>query len=122
VFFNEKSDGPATGTQKLVGSNEAGSFTLETLEPDAEKINSNTLDIVGLRMQKDKNIAIRIVGTLDGKSETNDKDLALKRAEFAKNYLVKNYGISPNRITTEAGGLPAKPSAQRDPLGIEENF
>ncbi len=122
VFFNEKSDVPATGTQKLVGSsNEAGSFTLETLEPDAEKINSNTLDIVGLRMQKDKNIAIRIVGTLDGKSETNDKDLALKRAEFAKNYLVKNYGISPNRITTEAGGLPAKPSAQRDPLGIEEN-
>jgi outer membrane protein OmpA-like peptidoglycan-associated protein/opacity protein-like surface antigen len=122
VFFNEKSDIPNEKTQRTKGSsNEAGSFTIESLEPDAEKINSSTLDIIGLRMQKDKNIAIKIVGTLDGRGESNNKELALKRAEFAKSYLTKNYGISNDRITTEAGSLPSKPSSLRDPMGIEEN-
>ncbi len=121
VFFNEKSDVPNEKTQKMQASNEAGSFSIETLESDAEKINSNTLDIVGTRMQKDKNITIKIVGTLDGKGEANNKELAHKRAEFAKSYLVAKYGISSDRISTETSYLPSKPSSTRDPLGVEEN-
>ncbi|MBX3044981.1 MAG: OmpA family protein [Candidatus Kapabacteria bacterium] len=122
VFFNELSDEPNTKTQTLAGkSNEAGTFQIESLTPVAEKINSSTLDIVGERMQKDKNIAIRIVGTLDGRSEANNRVLAQKRAEFAKNYLVNTYSISPDRITAEAGNLPGKPSSLRDPMGLEEN-
>jgi outer membrane protein OmpA-like peptidoglycan-associated protein len=122
VFFPEKSEQPDATTQSLSGSgNEAGVFKIENLESNAEKINSSTLDIVGARMQKDKNVAIKIVGTIDGRGEANNKELALKRAEFAKNYLVNTYGISDNRITTEAGSMPSKPSSLRDPLGIEEN-
>ncbi|MFA5512842.1 MAG: OmpA family protein, partial [Candidatus Kapaibacterium sp.] len=122
VFFPEKSDVPDKKTQSLAAqSSETGSFNIEMLTSDAEKINSSTLDIVGTRMQKDKNIAIRIVGTLDGKAEANNKELAQKRAEFVKNYLVKNYGIAESRITAEAGALPSKPSSLRDPLGVEEN-
>lgn len=121
VFFNEKSDEPNSKIHKFAGSSEAGSFNIEVLDADAEKINSSTLDIVGIRMQKDKNIAIRIVGTLDGRSEANNKDLAQKRADFAKNYLVKTYGIDAARITAEAGNLPSKPSSLRDPMGVEEN-
>ena len=122
VFFGELSDTPDKNTQKFASkSSEAGSFNVEVLDADAEKINSSTLDIVGIRMQKDPNIAIRIVGSLDGRNEARNTELAQKRADFAKNYLVKTYDISPNRITAEAGGLPAKPSSMRDPLGIEEN-
>lgn len=122
VFFEEKSDAPSSKTSRMASAgNEAGAFTIEALEPDAEKINSSTLDIVGQRMQKDKSITIRIVGTLDGRGESNNKELALKRAEFAKNYLIKNYSIDADRITAEAGNLPSKPSSLRDPMGVEEN-
>lgn len=122
VFFDEKSEYPAKKTQNLVGiSNQAGSFSIDNLSADAEKINSNTLDIVGLRMQKDKYMTIKIVGTLDGRSEANNKELAMKRAEFAKSYITSTYGIEENRITTESSNFPSKPSTLRDPLGVEEN-
>lgn len=121
VFFNENSDVPDPRTQTLAAKREAGSFTLESLEPDAIKINSSTLDIVGSRMQKDRNAAIRIVGTIDNANEKAGTGLAQRRADFAKNYLVTNYGIEANRITVETTGLPSKPSSSRDPEGVQEN-
>ena len=121
VFFDENSDEPSKSTQVMFTSNEAGSFSVENLEPDAVKINSNTLDIIASRMQSDKNAAIKLVGTVDGKNETTKSELAQKRADFVKNYLVVNYGIDANRITTEATGLPSKPSSTRDNDGIAEN-
>lgn len=121
VFFDENSNSPNKTTQQLFSSNEAGSFKIENLEPDAVKINSSTLDIIGTRMQDDKNAMIKLIGTVDTKSESPKSDLSKKRAEFAKNYLVVNYGIDASRIMTEAGGLPAKPSSLKDKDGIEEN-
>ena len=121
VFFDENSDSPNKNTQELAATRQSGSFNVESIEPDAIKINSYTLDIIGTRMQGDKNSAIKIIGTVDAKSENPKSDLAKKRAEFAKNYLVVNYGIEPNRINTESTGLPSKPSSIRDPEGIEEN-
>jgi len=121
VFFDENKAEPNPRTQKLNASREAGSFSIEGLEPDAIKINSNTLDIIGVRMQQDKNASIKLIGTIDNKNEKPTSDLAKRRAEFAKNYLVVNYGIEGNRITTEATGLPSKPSSTKDKDGIEEN-
>lgn len=121
VFFDENTDEPARSTQVMVSSNEAGSFNVETLEPDAIKINSSTLDIIGSRMVSDRNAAIKLIGTVDAKNESPKSDLAKKRADFAKNYLVVNYGIDANRITTESTGLPSKPSSSRDNDGIAEN-
>ena len=93
VFFDEKSSDPNPSTQKMVATREAGSFTIDGLEPDAVKINSYTLDIIGSRMQKEKDSKIKIVGTVDNTNETAKSDLAKKRAEFVKNYLVVNYEI-----------------------------
>jgi len=121
VFFDENKAEPNTRTQKLNASREAGSFSIEGLEPDAIIINSNTLDIIGVRMQQDKNASIKLIGTIDNKNEKSTSDLAKRRAEFAKNYLVVNYGIEGNKITTEAAGLPSKPSSTKDKDGIEEN-
>lgn len=121
VFFNENSDVPDPKTQTLAGSREAGNFSSENLEPDALKINSSTLDIVGTRMQKDKNASIKLVGTIDNVNEKAGTGLAQRRAEFVKNYLVTNYGIEPNRITVETTGLPSRPSSSRDPEGVQEN-
>jgi outer membrane protein OmpA-like peptidoglycan-associated protein len=121
VFFDENSSDPNPNTQKLVATREAGSFTIEALEPDAVKINSYTMDIIGTRMQKDKNAKIKVIGTVDNNNETAKSDLAKKRAEFVKNYLIVNYEIDGTRITTEASALPSKPSSSRDPEGIQEN-
>lgn len=121
VFFDENKAEPNPRTQKLSASREAGSFSIEGLEPDAIKINSNTLDIIGVRMQQDRNASIKLIGTIDNKNEKPTSDLAKRRADFAKNYLVVNYGIESNKITTEATGLPSKPSSTRDKDGIEEN-
>ncbi|PKL85272.1 MAG: hypothetical protein CVV22_09045 [Ignavibacteriae bacterium HGW-Ignavibacteriae-1] len=121
VFFNENSDVPDPKTQTLAGTREAGNFTTETLEPDAVKINSSTLDVIGSRMKKDKNASIKLVGTIDNVNEKAGSGLAQRRAEFVKNYLVTNYGIEPGRITVETTGLPSKPSSSRDPEGVQEN-
>ncbi|MBE2189423.1 MAG: OmpA family protein [Desulfobulbaceae bacterium] len=121
VFFNENSDVPDPKTQTLAGTRESGNFSTETLEPDALKINSSTLDIVGSRMKKDKNASIKLVGTIDNVNEKAGTGLAQRRAEFVKNYLVTNYGIEANRITVETTGLPSRPSSSRDPEGVQEN-
>lgn len=121
IFFNENSPEPSPKTQVLSAGNEAGKFSLNALEPDAQKINSQTLDIIGTRMQANPNSRITITGTNDNRSEAKNSELSKTRAEFAKNYLIVNYGITPNRITVEQRGLPAKPSTSAVPEGIEEN-
>lgn len=121
VFYEEKAETPSTRTQTLATSNQAGSFNIDAVTPDAVTINSSTLDIIGVRMQQDKNSSIKLIGTVDGKTEGTRTDLAQKRAQNAKDYLVRTYGIDGNRITVEASGLPAKPSSIRDKEGVEEN-
>ncbi len=119
VFCAEDSPYPQPETQILSAEAETGEFTVQSLPPDAMRINMHTLDIIGERMKKYPKTSIKIIGTNDGKSET--MEVSKKRAEFAKNYLVVNYGINTNRITTEARKLPEVPSAQNNPDGIEEN-
>jgi outer membrane protein OmpA-like peptidoglycan-associated protein len=121
VFFDENSSDPNINTQKLVATSVAGSFSIDALEPDAVKINSFTLDIIGSRMQKEKDSKIKVIGTIDNIKESAKSDLAKKRADFVKNYLVVNYEIDGSRISTEASTLPSKPSSNRDPDGVQEN-
>lgn len=121
IFFPENSPEPESKNQILSAGNEAGRFSLNTLEPDALKINVQTLDIIGTRLQQNPNSDIKIVGTLDGKAEAKNLDLSKSRADFAKDYLIVNYGITPDRITVEQRELPAKPSTLAVPEGVEEN-
>ncbi|MFP4368755.1 MAG: OmpA family protein [Candidatus Kapaibacterium sp.] len=121
VFFAEDSDIPSEESQELAAENPAGEFTMNDLKPDAVMINSRTLDIIGLRMNDNTRANLTITGTHDSKAESGDRELARQRAEFAKNYLVVNYGINANRITAKGEGLPAKPSTSRVPEGVAEN-
>ncbi len=121
VFFDENSTNVAGGYEQLTRGNEAGgTFTISTLPADAIKINSNTLNIVGTRMQEYPNATVTITGTLDNKKERN-KSLSGNRAAVAKDYLVNQYNISENRIKTVSAGLPNRPSSQINPDGIAEN-
>lgn len=121
VFYNEGSKYPSASTQNLAAERETGKFVIEELEADAIEINKNTLDIIGTRMQQNTNADLKITGTVDNKAEKGKIALAKERAEQAKNYLVVNYGISPDRITVDGLASPTKPSSTRVEDGIAEN-
>lgn len=121
VFFPEGKSIPDESVQSLGAQNMAGEFTIETLTPDAFKINTYNLDIIGKRMKENPTAVITITGTVSAKEQRNEKGLAKQRAEFVKNYLIANYGITDNRINIAPGGFPAKPSNKNDVDGDAEN-
>jgi len=121
IFCDKNQDKPDVKNQIMSGSVAAGEFKIEDLNPDALAINKSTLDIIGLRMEKNANATLKIIGTKDVKSETLDPQISLKRAEWAKNYLSLNYDIEENRIEATGSGLPANPSSQRVEDGQAEN-
>lgn len=120
VFFEENNTEPVGNYQTMSTSNEAGQVTISTLPADAVRINSNTLNIIGERMQQNPNASITITGTIDNRKEKN-KSLSSNRAQMAKDYLVKNFNISEGRINVVAAGLPSRPSSASSPEGIAEN-
>ena len=121
VFFDEAKVEPNANVQVMSAGNEKGKFSIATLNQDAMEINYRTLDIMGVRMQENPNSKITITGTNDNKKEKSTKTISTQRAEFAKDYLVKNYGIKEDRITVTATGLPAKASSSNVADGIAEN-
>lgn len=116
VFFDEGKADPREDTQNL--ATQTGEFSIDNLEADAISINKSTVDVIGRRMQS-SDATLEITGTTDGNNE--EKVIAKERAEFARDYLVVNYGIDPARITTNSTGLPSKASSPKNPDGMEEN-
>lgn len=121
MFLDENTVEPNSKQQVLIGKTESGEFTIQKLEPDAVKINSSTLDVIGSRMQENPTAELTIIGTLDGRNEKTNKDLALNRAIYAKDYLIENYDINPQLINVRGGDLPSKPSTSKVEDGIAEN-
>ncbi len=118
--FYDKNDASFNPTyQATGGTSETGEFNMNALKQDALEINKNTLNIIGSRMQKIENAMITITGTGDGTGES--VAIARKRAEAARDYLVKNFEISKERILVEAKAKPAKPSTLAVPAGVAEN-
>ncbi len=120
VFFSQSESRPLTEYQTN-SNRQAGEFTMTELEANAHTINKNTLDIIGVRMRENPRANLTISGTNDDMNEARNMELSQRRADYAKDYLVKNYGIDANRITTRAVGLPQKASTKRDLDGVIEN-
>lgn len=121
VFMDLNQSQPSPRSQVLVERSQRGEFRISNLEPDAVRINNRTLDIIGTRMVENPNSDLTITGTLDGKNEKNNNNLAMQRADFVKQYLVDNFNINAQRINTRSVGLPSKPSTLTNEDGIEEN-
>ncbi len=122
VFFEENKAKPRDDSQILkTETAETGEFNIAVLPPDAEEINMRTLDIVGERMRENPDAFLTVTGAKDSKTEASNASLPMQRAEFVKDYVVKNYGVDPSRITTEAINSPENPSSSRVPEGVAEN-
>ncbi len=121
IFCNENTVSPGTNQQSLAAKNPAGDFQVTSLKANAMEINKSILDIIGTRMKEITNARLTIKGTKDIKTEGKESDVDQKRADWAKTYLVSNYGISENRINAKGVGAPEKPSSPRVEDGQAEN-
>ncbi len=118
IFFDEGKSTPSAAMQVSEARSDAGEFSIAGLPQDAMEINRNALNVIGARMLEYPNARLTITGTTDGKESAQ---VAKARADWAKKYLVDNFGIDANRITAEGRALPAKPSNVKDADGIAEN-
>ena len=121
VFNDENKIEPSNNSQFLYARTDAGEFSIGTLVPDAFRINQSTLDIIGIRMVENPDAELTVTGTNDNMAEIENKELSIQRAQFVKDYLIKNYKIEPERINVRGIGLPEKPSSVKDADGIAEN-
>ncbi|MBS1538422.1 MAG: OmpA family protein [Bacteroidetes bacterium] len=70
------------------------------------------LNIVGYRMKAYPGALITLVGcNRNSGSETGDTALSRQRAQSAKDYLVQNWGIQPQRISLKVQNLPSLASS-----------
>jgi len=121
IFNDLNSEYPSKRTQTLATESAAGQFSINQLNADAIGINNSTLDIIGTRLQKYPRAKLTIIGSLDGAAEKGNIELAQKRADFAKMYLVANYSANADNIKTLAKELPENASTTRVADGVEEN-
>lgn len=121
IFNDLNSEFPSKRTQTLATESAAGQFSINQLNADAIGINNSTLDIIGTRLQKYPKAKLTIIGSLDGAAEKGNIELAQKRADFAKMYLVANYSANADNIKTIARELPKNASTTRVADGVEEN-
>ncbi len=66
----------------------------------------NIMNILGDRMRENSNTSIRLVGSSAGIGP----EIGRQQAEAVKQYLVSNFGIAAQRITTSGSDWPAIPS------------
>ncbi len=122
VFF---ADGGAslqeTGLRRVTEGATAD-FDEKKIDASALKVYSNNLNVIGARLRRDRSLKIRIVGCSSGVGEdAKQTDIARRRAESVKSYLSSVWGIDGARMSTEARGLPEKPSNNDVPDGQAEN-
>lgn len=100
---------------------QAAGFREDQLYADSTLgIYHDILNIVGRRMQNRPNATITLTGTVSSTPQDNGQDLAKRRADAVKEYLVSTWGIAASRVNTVArGSLPELPTRASDPGDVE---
>lgn len=129
VFFQEGKGQLADSYQKLLrkedtsnNSGLASSFDEDSLEWNTLRIHNNLLNIVGNRMTKNPNSKITVTGTNSNNGlEQNNIVLSEQRANSVRDYLINEWGIAPDRISTQSRNLPSVPGNPETVDGSQEN-
>lgn len=87
---------------------------------NAEDVHHQILNIIGARMQADKQAKITLIGTRSVAGE-EQADLGAARAEAIAKYLRDVWGIASNRIKVQPRQLPENASDDQTSHGQEEN-
>ncbi|TAL67156.1 MAG: hypothetical protein EPN82_16435 [Bacteroidetes bacterium] len=95
IFFDK---GLSEIPQRYKSLKSTEEFNIESLEVNPVVYHQNILNIIGSRMLEYKNSGIVLTGYADLTSENGDCELAKKRANEVRNYLMNFWGIKPDRI------------------------
>ncbi|MBI5324884.1 MAG: OmpA family protein [Ignavibacteriae bacterium] len=95
VFYEKMSDKTDDYYIKLEDKN---SFSIESLEKNPLVFHKDILNIIGKRLEQFPESTIQLKGYVDFDREHRDCNLALKRAEGIKDYLVNIWKIDDRRI------------------------
>lgn len=77
-------------------------FSEGTLTSDADSLYVRTLDILGSRMKLDTTSTLTVVGWADKSTKSETIELAGRRTETVKKYLVERWNIADSRVVIHA--------------------
>ncbi|GBD07159.1 Outer membrane protein A [bacterium HR21] len=122
VFFPEGSAQLEQTRMELLTTSEADQFEEKRLPMNTLQVYYHLLNIVGKRLRQFPTAELTVTGCVSNVGvELNNHELARRRAEAVREYLVKVWNIEPRRIHVRARLLPAVPSNPQVPEGQEEN-
>lgn len=120
VFFTPGSSALAPKYKRLT-DDQVQSFSMNNFyNLDAVVTYHHLLNITGRRLADNPSATLTVTGFADPTEGAAD-NVAAKRAQVVKDYLVDTWQIDPNRITTASKGLPEKASRSNEPDGVAEN-
>jgi len=122
IFFDKESSVLPSRYKLFQSVNDTVGFSESNLYGSPLIQYYNLLNVIGSRMKKYTDTKITLVGCNDNSDkENNNLELSRKRALSVQDYLVKIWGINPDRIKISYKNLPDVPSPQNTPDGQAEN-
>ncbi|MCX7908906.1 MAG: OmpA family protein [Ignavibacteria bacterium] len=121
VFFEFNSDEILDFYKKISKPEE---FNYDSLPTKPLELNKQILNIVGYRLKQKPGSKITVVGYTDSTTEKANCELALRRANSIKKYLVEVWKIEPNRINVQTGKekcYPKNRTITQNDSGFAEN-
>jgi len=119
VFFAANSDKLAQSRYDLLSAAQRENFF-----QDVREINSayrNLLNIIAERLRANGKALATIRGFSPGAPiEGNPQELALRRAQYVRDYLINNLGVSANQLQVEVGKPDIEETKNHDRLRLEE--
>ncbi len=104
--------------------NNTSDFTEERIAPRTTDVHHEVLNIIGRRLVANPTSSIRLRGTADPTTENGDCELARKRAQAVKDYLVRVWSVDATRLTIATGSgscAPERTTRQPSEEGYSEN-
>lgn len=123
IFF-DSAGADLLARYRRISPGETTSFSEKDLPHRSLGAYYDLLNVIGGRMRRLPDARITLNGATDGRevpSATESHQLARRRAQEVRDYLVEVWGIAPGRIIISGTGLPSFPSNPEYQEGSQEN-
>ena len=106
----------------FTAADESARFDEKVIPGDAIEHYYHVLNVIGARLRANPLSMVSVVGCSDnGANDNAVPRIGDQRAETVQDYLVRIWGIDPQRIRVSGRGLPEIPSSTSVPEGVAEN-
>lgn len=122
IFYDSTNSDLRQTQQYLIDREQARDYSSDFLQRDQIKVYRNLLNIVGMRLRSLPTAVLTVTGTTDDTGdEKNNLDLAERRAQQVRDYLVDVWGVSKDQVVVRKRLLPTSPANNQTEEGRAEN-